>query len=89
MKIKEGLILRNIAGSTVVVSTGEASLDFYGMIKLNQTGKVVWEGIDKGLSEKEVVLKLLDEYDVEKDIIESDVHNMINQMYEAGFLVDE
>ena len=89
MMIKEGLILRNIAGSTVVVSTGEASLDFYGMIKLNQTGKVVWEGIDKGLSEKEIVLKLLDEYDVEKDIIESDVHNMINQMYEAGFLVDE
>lgn len=38
MKIKEGFILRNVAGSYVVVPIGEATLDFNGMMSLNETG---------------------------------------------------
>ena len=55
MKIKEGFVLRDIGNQTVVVATGEASQDFYGMIKLNQTGKIIWEGISDGLSEELII----------------------------------
>lgn len=89
MKIKEGFVLRDIGEQTVVVSTGEASQDFYGMIKLNQTGKIIWEGISDGLSEELIVSKLLDKYDVDKDKAESDVRHMIDKMHKAGFFVDE
>lgn len=89
MKIKEGFVLRDIGGETVVVSTGEASKDFYGMIKLNQTGKIIWEGISEGLSKELIVTKLLDQYDVDKDKAENDVDRMIDKMAKAGFFVDE
>ena len=42
MKIKDGFVLRDIAGDTVVIATGELSKTFHGMIKLNSTGKEIW-----------------------------------------------
>lgn len=89
MKIKEGFVLRDIGNQTVVVATGEASQDFYGMIKLNQTGKLIWEGISDGLSEELIISKLLDKYDVDKNKAEFDVRQMIDKMDKAGFLLNE
>lgn len=42
MKIKEGFILRTIAGQHVVVPTGQ-HLDLSLMITLNETGAFLWE----------------------------------------------
>ena len=89
MKIKEGFVLRDIGNQTVVVATGEASQDFYGMIKLNQSGKIIWEGISDGLSEELIISKLLDKYDVDKNKAEFDVRQMIDKMDKAGFLLNE
>ena len=89
MKIKEGFVLRDIGDQTIVVATGEASQDFYGIIKLNQTGKIIWEGISDGLSEELIVSKLLDKYNVDKNKAEFDVRQMIDKMDKAGFLLNE
>jgi len=45
MKIKEGFVIRKAAGKYVAVATGKASREFHGMVKLNETGKTIWEGI--------------------------------------------
>ncbi len=50
MKIKNGFVLREIAGQAIVIAAGEASRDFHGMIKLNATGKLVWQGAAEGLT---------------------------------------
>ncbi len=90
MKIKEGFILKDIGEQSVVVATGEASEDFYGMIKLNQTGKIIWEGVSANLSVEEIVLNILGIYDdIDKNKVESDVRHMIDEMIKAGFLLDE
>lgn len=90
MKIKDGFILKDIGEQSVVVATGEASENFYGMIKLNQTGKIIWEGVSANLSVEDIVLNILDIYDdIEKNKVESDVCHMIDDMIKAGFLLDE
>ena len=38
MKIRTGLMMRNVAGSYVVVAAGKEAIDFNGMITLNETG---------------------------------------------------
>ena len=43
MKIKDGFILRNVAGNNVVVPIGQATIDFNGMIILNDTGAFIFE----------------------------------------------
>lgn len=59
MKIKDGFVLRDIAGDTVVIATGEISKTFHGMIRLNSTGKEIWEILSSGdLSEAEVIAEM-------------------------------
>lgn len=86
MKIKDGFVLREVAGQAVVIAVGEASKEFHGMINLNATGKMVWQGIEQGLTEAEIVGKLVDQYDVTADKAQVDVHRMIEKMSTAGVL---
>jgi hypothetical protein len=86
MKVKQGFVLRDVAGQTMVVATGEASKDFHGMIKLNATAKIIWEGVASGLSPEQIAQKLAEEFDVELDVALSDTQEVIAQMSENGFL---
>ena len=88
MKIKDGFVVREIMGQCVVVSTGEASQVFSGMIKLNDTGKDIWEGVAAGKSEAEIVDFIVSEYDVERDRAEASVKKFIADMKNKGFIED-
>ena len=89
MRIKNGFVLREVAGQTMVIATGEASKDFHGMIKLNNTGKVIWLGLQDGLSENEIVLRLQEQFDVDSEKAMQDTHAFIQQMEEMGFMTNE
>ena len=45
MKINENFILKNIAGTAVVVPVGEAVKDVKGMITLNGPAEIIWKGL--------------------------------------------
>ena len=88
MRVKDGFVVREVAGQAVVIATGEASRDFHGMVKLNSTGKVIWEALAEGLSEEAIVEKLAVEYDVSSDKAAEDVAAFVAQMQEAGFIAE-
>ncbi len=89
MRIKQGFVLREVAGQIMVIATGEASKDFHGMIKLNATGKEIWQGLQAGLSEQEIVARLADIYEVETEKAKEDTRAFVKQMKEMGFIVNE
>lgn len=86
MRIKEGFVLREVAGQAVVIAVGKASETFHGMINLNSTGRCIWQGVEKGLSEEEIVERILRKYEVEEDQAQKDVKEMLQKMYEAGVM---
>lgn len=86
MRIKEGFVLRKVAGQSVVIATGEASKQFSGMIKLNETGSFIWQKVAEGLGEQAVVDALVSEYDVDRDQATADVAEFVSRMRENGFL---
>ena len=88
MRIKDGFVVRDIMGQCVVVATGEASETFQGMIKLNETGKVIWESVANGMSEEEIVNLIVSEYDVDKDHAQGSVEKFITDIKDKGFIVD-
>lgn len=93
MRIKDGFVMRKVAGKYVVVATGEASRSFHGMIKLNETGRCIWQGISEGKNQSEITeeLALLNgaKTDEDRKVISDDVQSMIDEMAEAGFLISE
>ena len=69
-----------------MIAVGEASEKFHGMINLNDTGKCIWQGIQEGMSEQEIVKKITDQYEVDPERAENDVKQMIQKMYEVGVI---
>ena len=85
MKLKDGFILRSVAGETVVVPTGD-DLDLNMMITLNETGKFLWEHLEKGAEESELVAALLQEYEVDEQTARNHVALFIKKLNENGFI---
>lgn len=86
MKLKEGFILRTVAGETVALPTGGVT-DFDMMITLNDTGKFLWERLAVGAEKNELVDALLGEYDVSKELAEQSVDAFVARLKELDFLV--
>lgn len=86
MKIKKGFILREVAGSFLVVAVGSAVKEFGGMVNLNETGAFLWKRLEDGCSENELVDALLSEYDVNRETAENDVKAFTDKLKEANLL---
>ena len=83
MKIKEGFILREVAGSYLVVAVGKAVKEFGGVVNLNETGAFLWKLLEKSSTESEMVDALLSEYDVDRGTAEKDVKAFTDKLMEA------
>ncbi len=86
MKIKEGFVLRQVADATIVVPSGEASLDFNGMITLNDTGAFLWKLLEKGAEEQDLVSAMLAEYDVDEKTAAIGISRFIEKLGKEGLL---
>lgn len=85
MKLKEGFVLREVAGSIVVIPCGD-DLDLNMMITLNGTGKFLWEKLTEGAQEEELVQALLAEYDVSEETAKQAVEGFVAKLKEHDFL---
>lgn len=87
MKLKEGFVLREVAGQTVVLPSGE-DLDLNMMITLNETGKFLWQLCQNEIKETELVSALLQEYRVDEDKARAAVAGFILKLKEHDFLAN-
>lgn len=85
MKLKDGFVLRTVAGETVVVPTGGVS-DLNMMITLNETGRFLWEKLALGAETDELIDALLEEYDVDRESAKESVNAFAARLKELGFL---
>ena len=86
MKIKNGFVVRSIAGESVVVALGEASKNFNGIIKLNETGRFIWDKLVTGAEIEDLVEAILSEYEIDKETAEADVKVFVETLKGAGII---
>lgn len=85
MKIKEGYVLRSVAGEYIVMNVGgDTSLN--SMITLNETGALIWNAVSDGKSEAEIAEQIVSEYEIDTDTALNDVRKFIDKMNGAGVL---
>lgn len=87
MKIKPGYMMREVAETHVVVPTGEATLDFSGMMTLNGTGAFLWKQLAEDKAEPQLVNALMDEYEVDEATAKSDISAFLDKLKAAGLFV--
>ena len=86
MKIKEGFMLREVAGSYVVVAVGKRSEQFNGMVNMNETGAFLWKLVEQGASRDELLSRLLETYEVAEEKAEQDVDKFISILQHNDFV---
>lgn len=86
MKIKDGFILREVAGNFIIVAIGEAAKAFNGVINLNETGAFMWRVLEKGCDKEGLKQAILNEYDVSEEIADRDAEKFITKLTEAGLI---
>ena len=86
MKIKEGFILRNVADATIVVPTGKATLDFNGMITLNETGAFLWRLLESDTDEEAMLKAMLAEFDVDEATAKAGIARFVSKLESEGLL---
>ena len=85
MKVKNGFVLRQVAGQTVVLPCGD-TLDLNMLITLNDTGAFLWQRLENEVTEDELVAALLGEYDVDADTARNAVQTFVRKLEEHDFL---
>ena len=85
MKLKEGFVLREVAGECVVVAT-KSDLNLNGMITLNSTAKTLWLALEKGAELDDLVKALTDEYEVDQDMARYAAESFVAKLKEHDFL---
>lgn len=86
MKLKEGFIKSKLGDECVVVPVGAQTVDFRGLITLNETGEFIWEQLNDEKTEQELVEAILIEYDVDRETAEKDVHAFVDTLKEKDLL---
>lgn len=85
MKLKDGFILRNVAGQTLVLPCDD-TLDLNMMITLNGTGAFLWEHLQEETTHEALVAALLREYDVDEETARQSVAAFVEKLHANGFL---
>ncbi len=87
MKIKDGFILRQVAGNYIVIAVGDEAVDFNGMITVNETGAFLWKILSGGATKEEMLEKLMSEYDVNEETAKKDITDFLVKLNEGKLLI--
>lgn len=89
MNIKEGYILREVAGSNIIVAVGDEAVNFDGISTLNETGVFLWKAIENGISKEGLVSALMEEYEVDAETAKADVCEFVKILSNNGLIENE
>ncbi len=86
MKLKKEFVLRCFADCNVVLCIGEGSANLNQMTTLNETGRFLWEQLQTEKTADQLVVALLEEYEVDKETAYRHVEAFTNKLKEGGYL---
>lgn len=82
MKIKDGFILRKIAGEDIVVPIGNNIADFNGVIRLNESAGFLWKTLQEEISKEDLISSLIKEYEIDETLATNDVEGFLSILEE-------
>lgn len=84
MRLKDDFVLRRVADTWVVLALGAASVDFSGMLTLNESGAMLWRVLENGADREKLTDALTAEYAVSRDVASQDVDAFVRKLTDAG-----
>ena len=89
MKRNPDFLLREVAGTIVVVPVGAAAASFPGMITMNATGAFLWEQLEKAQTVETLTAALLENYEVTEEKAREDVVAFVERLRPTGAILEQ
>ena len=86
MKLKDGLVMREVAGEYVVLNAN-ADVDLHGIVTLNETGATLWNCLQQEGERADLTAALLNEYDVDEKTAMDAAAAFVEKLKERNLLV--
>jgi len=80
MKVKDGFVLREICGEYIVIPTGEATMQFNGLMTINEVGVSLWKLLSQNVSFDDLVKGILDEYEIDEKTARADIQDFLDYL---------
>ena len=80
MKLHGEFVLRQIVDETVAVPVGQTSLEFNGMILLNDVSKVIWQTLEKNTTQEEILAAVTDAFAVSPEEAKADIQEFLDKL---------
>lgn len=84
MKIKSDFVLRQIAQNYVVLPLAAETVNFNGMLTLNESGVMLWHVLEKGGDCEALVKALTEEYEVTEEQARADAEAFLDRLIQYG-----
>ena len=84
MQIKKEYVLREVAGTWVVLSLAADTINFSGMLTLNESGAMLWKLLEQNCEKEALVDALLAEYEDSREEAEQDVEAFLEKLMRAA-----
>lgn len=89
MKLRYKFVVQNVSGRPVAVTVGQDNGKFNGMIKLNESGELVFKLLSsEDLTEEEIIARFAAQYGVTAESIKPDVLAFIAQLRQNDLLIE-
>ncbi len=89
MKRNPEFILREVAGTLVLVPVGQAAAKFSGMVTMNKTSAFLWEKLEQDHTVASLAEALVEHYEVELSKAQEDVEAFIATLEPTGAILED
>ncbi len=86
MKTKSGFILRALGDNYIIVPVGPEAQRFNGIIKINETGKLIWEMLENTATREELVTAMTEHFEIDRVTAEKDVDIFVEKAARANLI---
>ncbi len=86
MKIKKDLILREVAGETILIPYGKTVYDANGLFALNELAAFLWGKLPDAETEEDLLAAVLEEYEVGEAEARADIAEFLEKLREMEIL---
>ena len=89
MKLRYQFVVQKVGGTAVAVAVGRDNQKFNGMIRLNDSGELIFKLLSTGnLTQEQLLIRYAEEYGTTVESIRADVLEFVEQLRQNDLLVD-
>lgn len=79
MKIKDGYLMRQVAGNYIIVAVSDKAADLDGVITLNEVGAFLWKLLESETDTDALLAAMLETYDVDEATAKADLEKFLDK----------